>query len=1008
MAIQPSRRMAMWSAALLLLSVVWPVAAEEPTLARLSFWVPPERMAEFEVIYEEQVTSKLVQFGLVESAEHGRATVDSVFSRLFVVGSPELFYKTKRRLQEDAVWTEVLLYLGRTFYRDEKETALRHRFALYAGPVRPDTVVTAGLGTRRGSWLTFDISDGLVPGNVRDLLQDRQGDLWFVIGGKGAVRFDGTRFVTYTTDSVLAPHGLTDILQDQDGSFWFATGQGVVQFDGARFFSFSREDGLADGDVSTMLQDREGSLWFATWGRGISRYDGESWESFDAANSGLAGNGVSAMLQDREGILWFATWNGHTGLGVSRYDRESWKTFDTASSGLAGTDVEAMLQDREGALWFAVWGKGVCRYDGEHWETFDTASSGLASNLVTSIIEDRQGNLWFGTLGSGVSRYDGKNWETFGSEDGLANDQVSAILEDRQGSLWFGVQSGGISRYDEAHMATFTTRDGLVHNLVLAAAEDRDGNMWFGTVEGISRFDGKEWMTFDTANGLTSNHITAALGDRNGNLWFGTFDGGICQFDGQQWTTFDATNTDGLKSNSIFFHSVFEDRDGNLWFGTYGGASRFDGQEWKTISTADGLPGNQVRAVLQDREGRMWFGTRKGASCFNGREWSHFAFDGREWGSYTAADTLRSVIWVDSILERAGDDNLWFGTTDGSISRYDGKEWEIFTTTDGLPESRALSMTEDRSGQLWIGTHGGGIVRFDDTLFQTLQKADRLAHNAVQQIVQDHSGDIWIATEGGVTRYRPHSQSPESPIISATTDRDHGWVDTLGVPLSQKYLRFNIAGRCIPANRVGGDFFQYFEQEGKLSICMADVTGHGMEAAIPVVMFNGILESQMELGGNLVNLFSRLNRSMHRTRVDNRTFACFTMGEIDLFTHNLQLANGGCPYPLHYHAVTGAVTELQIDTYPLGARANTVYSIIQVQLELGDRLVFCSDGIAEATNVEEEIFGFERTAKTIRQGCSEGLSAEALIDLLIGEVKEFAGDAQQEDDMTVVVLRVEG
>jgi len=152
-------------------------------------------MAEFEMIYEEQVTPKLAQLGLVESSERGRATVDSVFSRLFVVDSPEIFYEVKRRLQEDAAWTEVLRYLGRTFYRDEKETALRHRFALYAGPVRPDTVVMAGPGTRRGSWQTFDISDGLVPGSVRDLLQDHQGNLWFVIGGKGAVQFDGTRIL---------------------------------------------------------------------------------------------------------------------------------------------------------------------------------------------------------------------------------------------------------------------------------------------------------------------------------------------------------------------------------------------------------------------------------------------------------------------------------------------------------------------------------------------------------------------------------------------------------------------------------------------------------------------------------------------------------------------------------------------------------------------------------------------------------------------------------------------
>ena len=68
----------------------------------------------------------------------------------------------------------------------------------------------------------------------------------------------------------------------------------------------------------------------------------------------------------------------------------------------------------------------------------------------------------------------------------------------------------------------------------------------------------------------------------------------------------------------------------------------------------------------------------------------------------------------------------------------------------------------------------------------------------------------------------------------------------------------------------------------------------------------------------------------------------------------------------------------------------------------------CSDGIIEAANTEEDIFGFEQTAETIRAGCAEGLSAEALIDRLVGVVQDFAGDEPQGDDMTCVVLRVEG
>ncbi|MBT6622625.1 MAG: SpoIIE family protein phosphatase [Gemmatimonadetes bacterium] len=67
----------------------------------------------------------------------------------------------------------------------------------------------------------------------------------------------------------------------------------------------------------------------------------------------------------------------------------------------------------------------------------------------------------------------------------------------------------------------------------------------------------------------------------------------------------------------------------------------------------------------------------------------------------------------------------------------------------------------------------------------------------------------------------------------------------------------------------------------------------------------------------------------------------------------------------------------------MGVRAETTYKAIEPCLEKGDYLVFCSDSIIEAANPNEDIFGFEQTAETIRTGCKEGLSAEALIDRLI-------------------------
>ena len=213
----------------------------------------------------------------------------------------------------------------------------------------------------------------------------------------------------------------------------------------------------------------------------------------------------------------------------------------------------------------------------------------------------------------------------------------------------------------------------------------------------------------------------------------------------------------------------------------------------------------------------------------------------------------------------------------------------------------------------------------------------------------------------------------------------------------------DIAGRCLTANHVGGDFFQYFPRDGKLALTLADVTGHAMEAAIPAVMFSGILDNQMEIGGSLEELYARLNRSMHRN-LDSRTYVCFTMAELDLKTRTARLANGGCPYPYHYRAADNSIAELQVEAYPLGVQPNTEYPAIDVQLSSGDRLIFCSDGIVEAEDDNGELFGFERTAKTILEGCRKNLAAENLLDYIFTQLKKFTGDVPQGDDQTAIAL----
>ncbi|MEW6752233.1 MAG: PP2C family protein-serine/threonine phosphatase [Candidatus Latescibacterota bacterium] len=214
----------------------------------------------------------------------------------------------------------------------------------------------------------------------------------------------------------------------------------------------------------------------------------------------------------------------------------------------------------------------------------------------------------------------------------------------------------------------------------------------------------------------------------------------------------------------------------------------------------------------------------------------------------------------------------------------------------------------------------------------------------------------------------------------------------------------DIAGRCQTANHVGGDFFQYYTlQGGRLAVCTADVTGHAMEAAIPVVLFSGILESQMEREPGLEALFAGLNHSMCRV-LQRRTFVCFAMVEVE--PGRLRVANAACPPAYLFRAASGTVEEMLSETYPLGVSARSSYPIAEVPLGPGDRLVLCSDGIVEAQSEAGELFGYERTMEAVRAGCERGLGASALLDELFATVEAFCGSAPVTDDRTCVVVGV--
>ncbi len=97
---------------------------------------------------------------------------------------------------------------------------------------------------------------------------------------------------------------------------------------------------------------------------------------------------------------------------------------------------------------------------------------------------------------------------------------------------------------------------------------------------------------------------------------------------------------------------------------------------------------------------------------------------------------------------------------------------------------------------------------------------------------------------------------------------------------------------------------------------------------------------------------------------------------------------------------------MEIDAFPLGVRNKADYAQIDLPLETGDRVVFCSDGIIEASSEIGDIYGFDRVRQFIESGCRKNRSNRDLIDQLITDVDAFRNGHEQEDDQTVVAMSV--
>ena len=222
--------------------------------------------------------------------------------------------------------------------------------------------------------------------------------------------------------------------------------------------------------------------------------------------------------------------------------------------------------------------------------------------------------------------------------------------------------------------------------------------------------------------------------------------------------------------------------------------------------------------------------------------------------------------------------------------------------------------------------------------------------------------------------------------------------------------RFEIAGRCVPANHVGGDYFNYFwldEAMRYLGFGAADVSGKAMAAAVRAMRLSGIFRYEFREARPLREVLQGLHDVLQE-ELPPTSFVTCCLGTLDVQEGVVQLANAAHPFPYHYSAAKGMLEVLQMPSLPLGIRlppgSPGGFAEFEVEMGAGDLLVLYSDGVTDMQNGKGDFYE-EGRLESLNRECAD-MGAETLMKTVLEDLNRFRGTASQKDDVTLLVLRL--
>ena len=670
---------------------------------------------------------------------------------------------------------------------------------------------------------SLSAKDGLSSNQVYDILQDKQGYMWFATSN-GLSRYDGYSFLNYSMLNSAAMQQVQAALghiyyDDQNELIWVRSSLSYTACYNLRLANFVDYTGRSDYMRSYTGMTRDGGdVWLYDNKQGI-RHISYRQGQFDCVDytprkGASFAEGITHVYIDANHQAWVTS-----KMGLYHEVANEWfckVKGDFVKGQRVGNQMVFMdahgkvyLFDKQGKMlkkvslsshrellgkasaslgwngqWVLFMDQGAYTINLKTWEV--AKPSDFQMNRKVRLLESLPGNDWVATQDGNLLVFSSQGFyrrvNLLEGVKGLDNRfrkyniyplsrSRFAIATYGNGAFVYDLDKGVLEHYkaeDERHL--------LMSNFLTGVSADRNGNLWFSQDEGGVVCVSKSYNTFmryvyplqEKQMGGNANSVSRILHDAKGKVQL------ICKNKTRYEVLGDDMHLGKMQSIPHGIYSTFKDGKGHFWEGLRSGGLFVDGKQCFEAGKEHEVTINDVYSMVEDKLDRIWMGTIRASTeggllltrYENGKplQLKRFLTSTREGSVHYLSMDAKGILWI-----ATSDGLCCVDTKEKNITE---KSFRLFNLDNGkLPFNALITVRCASNGEIWVGGLGVGLLRCrydakkNEIAWQQYSTDNGLGSNNVYSILEDPSGNIWAGTENGLARVDVRTGRIDNNII---------------------------------------------------------------------------------------------------------------------------------------------------------------------------------------------------------------------------------------------------